>query len=96
MSSPFTARRHGTMDSARLVRWIFRRNGHAVTCQVDAGAAPSSYDVCIVPHWDVAAAAVETMKSPVQALQRHAEIAKELQEAGWQLAHRTAATRARA
>jgi len=95
MSSPFTARRHGTMDSARLVRWIFHRNGHALTCQVDAGATPTSYDVCIVPHWNVAAAAVETMKSPVRALRRHAEIAKELQEAGWRLAHRTT-TRARA
>ena len=91
MISTHAARRHRTMDSARLVCWTFHRNGHALTCQVDASGRPSSFDVCIVPHWNVGAAAVETVKSPVKALQRHAEIAKQLQEAGWLLAHRTAA-----
>jgi hypothetical protein len=95
MISTLTARRRRTLDAARLVCWIFHRNGHALTCQVDARATPSSYDVCIVPHWNVAAASVETVKSPVKALRLHAEIAKQLQEAGWLLARRTA-TRARA
>jgi hypothetical protein len=77
-----------------IVCWIFHQNGHALTCQVDAGTRPWSYDICIVPHWNVAATAVETVTSPVKALQRHAEIAKQLQEAGWLLAHRTTATTA--
>jgi hypothetical protein len=51
---------------------------------------PSSYDVCIVPHWDVSAAAVETLATPGRALQRHAEIAKQLRECGWHVVHRTA------
>jgi hypothetical protein len=95
MISTLSRPRQTTLDAARLVSWIFQRNGHALTCQVDAGATPSSYDVCIVPHWDVAAAAIETVKSPVKALRLHAEIVKQLQEAGWLLTHRTAA-RARA
>ena len=90
ISTPGVRRPH-SMDSARLVSWIFHRNGHALTCQVDRGPTPLSYDVCIVPHWDVAATAVETVKSPIQALQRHAEIAKQLQEAGWLLTRRTRA-----
>jgi hypothetical protein len=87
--------RHRAVDADRLVSWIFHRNGHALTCQVDGGGSSSTYNVCIVPHWNVGAASIETVTSPVKALRRHAEIAKQLQEAGWLLARRTA-VRARA
>ena len=76
-------------EPACLVRWIFRRGGVALTCRVDARAT-SSYDVSVVPHWNVSAAAVERLETPGRALQRHAEIAKQLREGGWLLAHRTA------
>jgi len=78
-----------TISASHLVQWIFRRDGHAVTCQVAAGDTPLSYDVCLVPHWDVAATSIETVRSPFQAMQRHAEIAKQLLDAGWLVTRRT-------
>jgi len=72
-----------------MVRWIFQRDGSALTCRVDARAR-SSYDVLVVPHWNVSAAVVETLETPGRALQRHAEIAKRLREGGWLVAQRTA------
>jgi hypothetical protein len=50
----------------------------------------SSYEVAIVPLWDVARSAVETFDSPAAALHRHAAIAADLREAGWTLAAYTA------
>jgi hypothetical protein len=89
MPSHLTVRRR-TTEPVCLVRWIFQRSGNTLTCQVDASATRSSYDVAVVPHWNVAAAAVETVETPGRALQRHAEIAKHLRETGWLLAHHTA------
>jgi hypothetical protein len=88
MTSPLTVRH--TPEPVCLVRWIFHRSGNALTCQVDASATRSSYDVSVVPHWNVAAGAIETVDTPGRALQRHAEIAKQLREHGWSLARRTA------
>ena len=76
-------------EPACLVRWIFQRGDSALTCRVDARAA-SSYDVLVVPHWNISAAVIETLETPGRALQRHAEIAKQLREGGWLVAHRTA------
>jgi hypothetical protein len=87
MRTSLTARRDA--DLGYLVRWTFHRDGTALTCHVNA-RAPLSYDVCIVPHWNVSAAAVETVATPGRALQRHAEIAKQLLECGWRVARRTA------
>jgi hypothetical protein len=87
-SSPKARRRTGAPIC--LVRWIFHRSGNTLTCQVDASATRSSYDVSVVPHWNVASAAIETVGTPGRALQRHAEIAKHLRETGWLMARRTA------
>jgi len=88
ISSPKALRRTG--PPVCLVRWIFHRSGNTLTCQVDASATRSSYDVSVVPHWNVASAVIETVGTPGRALQRHAEIAKHLRETGWSLARRTA------
>jgi hypothetical protein len=83
--TPSLTVRHAAAESVCLVRWIFHRSGSSLTCQVDAGAT-GSYDVSVVPHWNVAAGAIETVETPGRALQRHAEIAKQLRENGWLLA----------
>lgn len=69
-------------ETARVIRWDFVRAGHALTCEVDARGA-GHYDVCVVPHWDVSASVVESFDREFRALERHAEIALRLREAGW-------------
>jgi len=59
---------------------------------VNARAA-SSYDVCVVPHWNVSAAVVETVETPGRALLRHAEIARHLRETGWLVVDRSSTER---
>ena len=44
-----------------------------------------SYDVCIVPHWNVASAVVERFDAPALAWLRHAELSQCLRENGWVL-----------
>jgi hypothetical protein len=64
-----------------MLRWVFRRNTQMLTCEVDA--ASRRWDVCLVPHWDVGGSVVERFETPLSALERHAEIARQLRAAGW-------------
>ena len=65
-----------------MLRWLFERRDSALTAEVDL--TPSgTYELRVVPHWDVSRAVVEGFGGPVDALQRHAEIAKQLREVGW-------------
>jgi hypothetical protein len=50
----------------------------------------SEYAVSIVPHWNVACAAVETFDAAVAAFERHAALASHLRRNGWTLAARDA------
>jgi hypothetical protein len=68
--------------AARVIRWNFVRGGHALTCEVDVRGA-EQFDVCIVPHWNVSASVIESFDREFRALERHAEIALQLREAGW-------------
>jgi hypothetical protein len=65
-----------------LLRWIFERRGDAITCEVDMNAGHAC-DVSVIPHWNAAAAFIEHFGGPVQAMERHAELAQELRDAGW-------------
>jgi hypothetical protein len=65
-----------------LVRWVFHRGNAAVTCAVEA-AGRASYDVCVLPHWNLSEATVEHYDAPASALCRHAAIASRLRQAGW-------------
>ena len=78
------------MKCRPLVRWQFERGDRHLACMVQSAPAPSSYEVAIVPLWDVGRSAVETFDSPAAALHRHAVIAADLREAGWTLAAYTA------
>jgi hypothetical protein len=79
-----TPRRPLKAEPACIVRWVFHRGPDAVTCAVEAGGRRrSSYDVCILPHWNLCDATVEHFDAPASALRRHAEIASRLRESGW-------------
>ena len=53
-----------------------------MTCEVRVNGR-RSYDVCIVPHWDVSSSVVEKHDHPASALRRHAEIAWDFRRSGW-------------
>jgi len=82
-TTPRMPQRTSTTEPTSVVRWVFHRGGHALTCAVEATADRSAYDVCIFPHWNLSLGTVERFVGPGRALQRHAEIASRLRESGW-------------
>jgi hypothetical protein len=74
------------LDSRRMLRWTLYRGTNAVTCQIDRTHSDGSYTVSVVPHQDLAAAAIETYDASVAAFQRHAAIVSKLRRAGWKMA----------
>lgn len=70
-------------ESACILRWVFHRGSDALTCAVEVSGDQASYEVCVLPHWNLRDAAVEHFKAPASALWRHAEIALHLRQAGW-------------
>ena len=75
-------------ESLRMLRWTLSRGGAAITCEIDM-TRRRTFEVCVVPHWDVSASVVEEFDGASRAVTRHAEIAGSLRDAGW-----TATTRA--
>jgi hypothetical protein len=67
-----------------ILPWIFLRGTEAVTCEIRVDGS-ASYDVCLLPHWDLSSAIIEHYDRPASALYRHAEIAQAFREAGWTL-----------
>jgi hypothetical protein len=70
-------------ESACILRWVFHRGSDALTCAVEVTGDQPSYEVCVLPHWNLFDAAVEHFEAPESALRRHAEIALHLRRAGW-------------
>jgi hypothetical protein len=78
----------GRIQAASCLRWTFQRDGSAITCEIKVGGAGRSAAVHVVPDWDSSLAHVEPAVSTVAAMQRHAEIAQVLRDAGWWLTSR--------
>ena len=70
-------------ESAGILRWIFLRGTRVLTCEIRSFG--KTYDVSVVPHWDVSASVIESFERPASALRRHAEIASYFRQAGWSL-----------
>ena len=68
--------------SSCILRWLFHRGRHTLTCAVEA-TGRSSYEVCVLPHWNLSASTVEHFQDPASAFRRHAEIALLLRQSGW-------------
>jgi hypothetical protein len=71
-------------ESHELVKWVFLKGMKSITCEVRVNSA-QSFDVCVLPHWDVSSGVVEGFKDMANALRRHAEIALSFRDAGWAL-----------
>ena len=82
MTSVAATRYHQTSAPATpMLRWVFRRDGATLTCEVDTNG--QGWEVFVVPHWNVGASTLERFPTPLAALERQAEIAYRLREAGW-------------
>jgi hypothetical protein len=78
-----TPRQPLSVEPACIVRWVFHRGADDLTCAVEASSGRGSYDVCVLPHWNLSEATVEHFDVPASALRRHAEIASRLRQSGW-------------
>lgn len=65
-----------------MVRWVFRRDSRVITCEVDAHGT-QSYDVTLIPHWDESAAVTRRFDHALDAMARHAGLARGLRDRGW-------------
>jgi len=79
--------RGAAADPVCLLRWTFSKGVRSITCQIENDPR-GSYDVCVVPHWDVSSTVVEVEQEPIGAFRRHADIARQLRAAGWSLSRR--------
>ena len=78
-----------------VLRWVLGRGDRFVTCELDV-AATGDYEVCVVPHWNVAGSVIERWPSAMTAFERHAQLARGFRDAGWTVLDRVHALRARA
>ena len=47
-------------EPVSVLRWDFQQNRRILTCAVRADSDGASFDVTVVPHWDVCATSIET------------------------------------
>lgn len=80
-----------TADSTSLIRWTFLKGRRALTCEVRADDR-GTFEVVVVPLWDVRAAVVESCDRVASAMHRHAEIAAAFRQAGWAVARNATGT----
>jgi hypothetical protein len=71
-----------TPDTLSNLKWIFVHAGQFLTCEIGT-RGHWSYDVCVIPHWDVGSSVIEPYDQPAAALHRHAQFASRLRDAGW-------------
>ena len=69
-------------ESQSLLRWLFHLGHHTLTCAVNANGR-GSYDVCLMPHWNLSTSVVEPFHNAAAAFERHAEISLGLRAKGW-------------
>jgi hypothetical protein len=69
----------------RVLRWIFRRDGEAVVCELALTGEDREYELRAPADWNPTGAAVERFDDALTAFQRHAMIERTLLDAGWQL-----------
>jgi hypothetical protein len=81
-TTPKTPRRTSTSEPTPVLRWVFHREGHALTCAVEA-TPDQSFELCVLPHWNLSMGTVEEFMTAASALHRHAEVATQLRNSGW-------------
>jgi hypothetical protein len=81
--SSHAPQRPAQIDPVCIIRWVFHRGAETLTCAIEPAGDGGSFDVFVLPHWNMTAAAAERFDAASGAFRRHAEIALQLREAGW-------------
>ena len=64
------------------LHWLYVRGDRAISCDIDV-RGKGVYAVTLLPLWAPEDRVTETFKKPGDALRRHTELTKQLQESGW-------------
>jgi hypothetical protein len=84
-SAPPIDRRRRNYRHIRVLRWIFRRDEDAVTCELALTGEDREYELRVPSDWNPTGMSVERFDDALMAFQRHAMIERTLLDAGWQL-----------
>ena len=82
--------RNVTDSLSCVLRWVLRKGTSAVSCEINM-AADRSFRLRVVPSWAPGAELVQCFANPLAVMERHAEVAGRLREAGWVVTERQAA-----
>ena len=66
----------------RLLAWTFRRASQFLTCELLC-TTNGEYAVIVTPHWSGGATILEQIANGVNAFHRHAALAMQLRQQGW-------------
>lgn len=80
-----SARAKRQQPNIEWLHWLFVRDRHALSCDVDV-SADGLYTINLIPLWIPDGHITETFDSPDDAMHRHAQIARHLRASGWLLA----------
>ena len=69
----------------RVLRWIFRRDGEAVVCELALTGEDREYELRAPADWNPTGLSIERFDDALTAFQRHAMIERVLLDAGWLL-----------
>ena len=82
LTAPALSERYEPDPGGFRMSWRFVRRGRVLTCEL-TGSDRQSYDLWIVPLWDIQSSRVECFDNRADAIERHSEIVVQLQSAGW-------------
>ncbi len=82
MAFPSPAR--AETPQADWLHWLFIRGSRAISCDVDV-RGDGIYGLTLLPLWSPEDQVVETFTRLADALRRHAELTRQLYQAGWLL-----------
>ena len=71
------------LQATTVLQSVLHRGDRTLSCDVIARGR-RSYDVCVVPHWDVSSSVIETFSAGTKAVRRHAELSWLFRQAGWE------------
>src|SRR6266571_3275116 len=69
----------------RVLRWIFRRDGESVVCELALTGEDREYELRAPAAWNPTGRPVERFDDALTAFQRHAMIERQLLDEGWML-----------
>jgi len=73
------------LDPSCALRWLLTRGHDKITCEIHV-TPERAFEVGFFPHWDLSQAVLARFDHPTAALARHADVVRQLRDAGWTVA----------